>query len=115
MEINLGFTVLQLSDTQALGLFWVLSVIAAFNIAYFLYLSDRKQQGQSVVSTARVKMTVLTGSLIMVGTYADTLAQKPFAIKDCILLALIAAHGWMAEEMVEKFIQKVKKQQPVET
>jgi hypothetical protein len=54
-------------------------------------------------------MTVLIGTLIMVGTYAETLSQKAFALKDCLLLALVAAHGWTAEDMVQTFIKKAAK------
>jgi hypothetical protein len=57
-------------------------------------------------------MTVLIGTLIMIATYADTLSQKAFALKDCLLFALVAAHGWNAEDMVQTFIKKAVKQQP---
>lgn len=101
MELNLGFASLQLSDTQALSLFWAVAVAAAFNLAYLLFIWDRQR---SSVTRARMLMTVLLGSLVVVGTYADALAAKPFAMKDCLLLALVAAHGWMAEEMVRQFV-----------
>ena len=109
MEFDLGFAIIQLSDTQCLALFWVFSVAASFNVAYFLFLKDR---GSETVTRARIAMTVIIGTLIVVGTYADTLCQKPFALKDCLLLALVAAHGWMAEDMVHTFLKKASKQLP---
>jgi len=109
MELNLGFIIVQLSDVQMLGLFWVVTVTASFNVAYYLFLKDR---GPGTVTGARIKMTIFIGTLIMVGTYADTLYQKAFALKDCLLLALVAAHGWTAEDMVQTFIKKAAKQQP---
>jgi hypothetical protein len=109
MEFNLRFIIIQISDTQLLALFWVLTVTVSFNVAYFLFLKDR---GSEVVSRARNIMTFIIGTLIMVGTYADTLAQKPFVLKDCLLLALVAAHGWTAEDMVQSFIKKAAGKQP---
>lgn len=53
--------------------------------------------------------TVFIGSLLVIGTYADILASKPFALKDCILLAFVGAHGWMAENMVNQFMKKAPK------
>jgi hypothetical protein len=82
----------------------------AFNIAYALFLRDRRAGD---VTGARKAMTFLIGSLIVVGTYADTLSAKPFELKDCLLLALVAAHGWMAEDLVRSFMQKAGAQQPV--
>lgn len=104
-----GFNI-QLSDTQGLAIFWVLSVLCAFNISYYLYRCDQKHYGQSANnSLARIWLTVFLGNLVMIGTYANTLAQKPFVLSDCLLLAFIAAHGWMADEMVDGFIEKVRK------
>jgi len=54
-------------------------------------------------------MTVLIGTQIMLGTHANTLSQKAFALKDCLLLALGAAHGWTAEDMEQTFIKKASK------
>jgi hypothetical protein len=102
MEINLGIAIIQLSDTQALAIFWALAVTISFNLAYLLFVKDR---GGSEISKARIWATVFMGSLIVIGTYADVLAAKPFAMKDCLLLALVAAHGWMAEDMVNKFVR----------
>jgi len=104
MEINLGSVIVQLSDTQAISLFWAVAVTGAFNFAYYLFIRDR---GIAQISRSRIAATVFIGSLIIIGTYADLLAEKPFAMKDCLLLALVAAHGWMAEEMVNRFMQKV--------
>jgi hypothetical protein len=102
MELNLGIVRLMLSDTQALALFWAVAVAAAFNLAYLLFIWDRQR---SNVTRARMVMTVLLGSLVVIGTYADALAAKPFAMKDCLLLALVGAHGWMAEAMVRQFME----------
>jgi hypothetical protein len=33
-------------------------------------------------------------------------------MKDCLLLALVAAHGWMAEDMVNKFMKKAVAKSP---
>jgi hypothetical protein len=106
MELNLGFIIVQFSDVQMLALFWVVTVTASFNVAYVFFLKDR---GPRAVTRARIAMTVLIGTLIMVGTYAETLSQKAFALKDCLLLALVAAHGWTAEDMVQTFIKKAAK------
>ncbi|WP_127558279.1 hypothetical protein [Saccharospirillum alexandrii] len=103
MELNLGVSVIQLANTQALALFWAVAVTVSFNLAYWLFLKDR---GETVVTTARIWATVIIGTLIVVGTYADVLSGKAFEMKDCLLLALIAAHGWMAEDMVHKFMKK---------
>lgn len=101
---------IQLSDAQWLSIFWVVSVLCAFNLSYYLYRCDQKNNGQSKYnSSARIWLTVFLGNLVMIGTYANTLAQKSFALSDCLLLAFIAAHGWMADEMVEGFIEKVRK------
>jgi CDP-diglyceride synthetase len=108
MELNLRFVIIQISDTQLLALFWVLTVAVSFNVAYFLFLKDR---GSEAVS-ARNIMTFIIGTLVVVGTYADTLAQKPFVLKDCLLLALVAAHGWTAEDMVQSFIKKATGKRP---
>ena len=102
MEIPFSTLEFQFAGTQSLPLFWAIAVTAAFNAAYLLFIWDRKD---SPVSRARILMTILIGSLIVVGTYADALAHKPFVMKDCILLAFIGAHGWMAEEMVHRFMQ----------
>ena len=99
MEIDLGVIVLQLSATQVLGLFWAAAVAIAFNGAYYLFIKDR---GPACITKARMGFTMLVGTLIVVGTYADTLAaQEVFRMKDCLLLALVAAHGWTAEELVQ--------------
>ncbi|MCB0128633.1 MAG: hypothetical protein KDK04_06960 [Candidatus Competibacteraceae bacterium] len=110
MEFNLGFANVLISDTQLLALFWVVSVAFAFNAGYWLFVRDR---GRADVTRARITMTVLIGTLIVIGTYADVLCQKPFALKDCLLLALVAAHGWMAEDLVKSFMKKAAAQQPV--
>ena len=103
MEINLGIVVIQLSDTQQLSLFWAFAVTVSFNIAYWLFLKDR---GNTEITKSRIWATVFIGSLIVIGTYADVLAAKSFDMSDCLLLALVAAHGWMAEDMVNKFMKK---------
>lgn len=108
MEINLGIVVIQISDTQMISIFWVVAVTVSFNMAYWLFLKDR---GECEITKARIWATGFIGSLIAIGTYADILSAKPFAIKDCLLLALVAAHGWMAEDMVNKFFNKVAKDQ----
>jgi len=107
LEINLGVVIIQISDTQALSIFWAVSVTFSFNLAYWLFLKDR---GKSEISKARIWATVFIGSLIVIGTYADVLSAKSFTMKDCLLLALVAAHGWMAEDMVNKFMKKVTKE-----
>lgn len=109
MEISIGNVNLQLSDTQFLGLFWAVAVVLAFNAAYLLFVWDRNR---STVTRARMLMTILLGSLVVVGTYADALAAKPFAMKDCLLLALVAAHGWMAEELVQSFMAGAARHRP---
>jgi len=109
VEINLGIVIVQVSSTQLLGIFWAVSVFLAFNAAYILFLKDR---GSADITKAKILFTCLIGSLIMIGTYADTLAHKPFAMKDCLLLALVAAHGWMAEELVQSFVKKAAKERP---
>jgi hypothetical protein len=103
MELNLGFVAIQISSTQSLAVFWAAAVTISFNLAYFLFLKDR---GQGSITKARVWMTVFIGTLIVIGTYADTLAAKSFAMKDCLLLALVGAHGWMAEGLVKSFINR---------
>ena len=107
MEFHLGSLVVQVSDPSRLALFWVATVVAAFNVAYLLFVNDR---GSRTTTRARVIVTMLIGTLVMVGTYADTLSQKPFALKDCLLLALVAAHGWTAEDLVQSFIKKAAQQ-----
>ena len=109
MEINLGPLNLQLSQTQFLALFWAVAVSVAFNVAYLLFVWDRQR---TTVTRARILMTVLLGTLVVIGTYADALAAKPFAMKDCLLLALVAAHGWMAEELFQSFIAGARKHFP---
>jgi hypothetical protein len=109
MEISIGPLDLQLSDTQFLAIFWAVAVSVAFNVAYLLFVLDRKR---TTVTRARILMTVLLGTLVVVGTYADALAAKPFAMKDCLLLALIAAHGWMAEELFQSFVAGAHRQLP---
>ena len=109
MEFNLGFALIQISDTQALSLFWAAAVTVSFNLAYWLFLKDR---GDTKITKARIWVTIFIGSLIVIGTYADVLSSKPFAMKDCLLLALVAAHGWMAEDMVNKFMKKAVAKSP---
>ena len=106
MELNLGFIIVQFSDVQMLALFWGLTITASFNVAYIFFLKDRCP---GTVTRTRIAMTVLIGTLIMLGTYANTLSQKAFALKDCLLLALVAAHGWTAEDMEQTFIKKASK------
>lgn len=104
MEIDLGFTVILLTDSQRLSLFWAVAVTASFNFAYWLFLKDR---GSSEITKFRIWATVFIGSLIVISTYAGVLAAKQFAMTDCSLLALVAAHGWMAEDIVNDFMKKV--------
>lgn len=101
MEFNLWIT--------SLPVFWAIAVTVAFNSAYFLFLRDR---GSGDVTRARVAITVLIGTLIVVGTYADALSEKVFEMEDCLLLALVAAHGWTAEGLVRSFMAKAVKQPP---
>lgn len=110
MEISFGSASLQLSETQFISVFWALAVAFAFNTAYLLFVWDRREAS---VTRARIFMTIFVGSLIVIGTYADALASKPFAMKDCLLLALVAAHGWMAEEMVQKVLRAAADLRPV--
>lgn len=109
MVYELGPLNIQLSSVQWLAAFWTFSVLLAFNLAYVLFLYDRVQ---SDVTRARKLMTVFIGSLIVVGTYAHTLASKPFSLNDCILLALVAVHGWMAEDLVQSFMEKATRTRP---
>lgn len=109
MELNLGFTIVQLSDVAALALFWAVTVSAFFIVSYVLFLKDR---GPGAVTRARATVTIIIGTLIMLATYADILSQKTFAFKDCFLLAFVAAHGWTAEDMVQTFIMRAAKQPP---
>ncbi len=110
MEINLAGAVIQLTNTQALEIFWAGAVTISFNLAYWLFLKDR---GETEITRARIWATVFIGSLIVMGTYADILSDKPFEIKDCLLLAFVAAHGWMAEDMVNKFMRKATSKIPI--
>jgi hypothetical protein len=111
MDIAVGTLNLQLSETQYLSMFWAIAVALSFNAAYLLFVCDRKRAS---VSRARILMTVMLGSLVVVGTYADALAAKPFAMKDCLLLALVAAHGWMAEELVASFMGGARRGTPLD-
>jgi hypothetical protein len=103
MELKiLGFVVFL--DQQAwIAIFWTAAVLLAYNVAYALCILDRKH---THTTRARKAMVFLLGSLLVVGTYAQTLSAKTFALNDCLLLALIFAHGWMADELVEKFVQR---------
>lgn len=100
MTLDIGGIGLQLNELQLLAAFWTAAVLLAFNIAYVLCLADRKGR----VSSARKTMVMLMGSLVVTATYADALAAKPFALRDCMMLAFVFAHGWTAEEMVQGFI-----------
>ena len=91
-----------------LSLFWALGVTAAFNLSYAFFLRDGRHRGLPTPSPGRRWMIVFLGTLVVVGTYADTLAKLTFELKHCILLAFVAAHGWMADEMVERFLQTVR-------
>src|SRR5262249_7663714 len=97
--------------TQYLAIFWALAVTIFFNVPYVLFILDRGKAAGGV-SKARVGLTMLIGTLIVIGTYADTLKDKPFAMTDCMLLALVAAHGWTAEGMVQSFIKASADQVP---
>ena len=103
MDFDLGFTVLQISNSQMLSIFWAVTVALSFNITYLLFIKDRGNIG---VSKSRIWATIFIGTLIVVGTYADVLSEKTFEMGDCLLLALVAAHGWMAEDMVNKFMRR---------
>lgn len=101
-EIDLGIDVIQLGSIQALGLAWAVAITIAFNVAYYLFLKDR---GPNEITCHRKFFTALLGTLIVVGTYADTLASLPeFQMKSLLLLAFVAAHGWMAENLVNSFM-----------
>ena|SRR6266576_3669804 len=105
MDINLGVVVFQISPTQILALFWGVMVTLSFNGTYFLSLWDHKE---GAVTRSRIMITVVIGTLVVLGTYADTLAAKPFALKDCLLLAFVAGHGWTAEDLVQNFLKEVR-------
>lgn len=103
MDVSLfGFN-LFLGEEFWIAAFWTVAVLVAFNSAYALYINDRKRQD---ITKARKAMVFVLGSLLVVGTYAQTLAAKAFALNDCMLLALIFAHGWMAEELVDSFMKR---------
>lgn len=108
-EFNIGSWVIQMSDPALLAIFWVFAVGIAFNLAYCLFLKDR---GRSNITGARIAMTIIIGTLIVLGTYADILSKKPFALRDCLILALVAAHGWVAEDLVQKVLKKASKGLP---
>ena len=105
-----------IGETIYLALFWAILVSVAFNLPYFLFSVDRRsryqlqfgQAGRNLVpSPARTALTSMIGTLIVVGTYASILSEKVFELKDCTVLALVAAHGWMAEDMVNQFLEAV--------
>lgn len=103
MEITILGQSLFLGETFWLATFWTVIVLIAFNSAYALYIYDRKRHD---ITRARKAMVFVLGSLLVVGTYAQTLSSKTFALNDCLLIALIFAHGWMAEELVQSFVQR---------
>jgi hypothetical protein len=110
IEIPLGFVQVQLSGTQLLSLFWAATLSGSFNIAYFLSLWERKTVP---VARARIAMTVLIGTLLILGTYVEALGSKVFAWSDCTFLALVAAHGWTAEQFVARFVKNAMERQHV--
>lgn len=88
-----------------IALFWVVSVTFCFNLGYFLSLSAKdslKDRPRPVIVR-----TAVIGTLIMIGTYAHQLStrQGAFELSDCLYLALVVAHGWTAEKIVDKFIE----------
>ncbi|MEQ8242009.1 hypothetical protein [Fulvivirga sp.] len=110
--IEIGGYVLWIPENAFLNLFWVLVMVFSFNGAYFFFRFDRKQNQFNNVSKGKVYATALIGTLIILGTYGNLVMQKPFAIADCSVLALVAAHGWMAEDMVRKFISQIQQPEP---
>lgn len=115
MEINLvsiGGMAIVITQTQLLGLFWAFMVAISFNLAYFFFSVDRRGQQQipgsarRIPSSARTALTSFIGTLIVIGTYASMLSEQSFELADCTMLALVAAHGWMAEDMVNQFLQR---------
>lgn len=103
MEISALGTTVFVGEQFWIALFWTIAVLVAYNTAYALCIFDRKHIR---TTRARKAMVFVLGSLLVVGTYAQTLSAKPFALNDCLLLALIFAHGWMAEELVESFVKR---------
>lgn len=87
------------------AVFWILSVTVCFNVGYGLYLwsSDKSSRKQH----AFILRTALIGTLLMIGTYAHNLSTsgEPFNLSDCLYLALVVAHGWTAEKVVDGFIR----------
>lgn len=89
-----------------LPLFWSVAVALAFNVGYVLHIIER---GSSAAGRGRTYLTVVIGTLVMLGTYAAALSEKNFVLRDCTLLALVAAHGWTGEEFVQSFIDQAKR------
>ena len=83
------------------AIFWIGSVSLFFIGGYCLALWD---QASRRPSRPRIVLNLVIGTLIVIATYADTLYHKDFEIKDFLLLALVAAHGWKAEDIVQGFI-----------
>lgn len=99
-----------LNAIQAFSIFWVLALTLSFNLAYFLFLKDRKGSAggaEAHISTSHVYASIFIGALIVIGTYVPVLTSNTFALNDYLLLALVAAHGWIAVGMVSRFIKQV--------
>lgn len=94
------------SPASQLAWFWFLAVAMAFNSAYALNIWDRATR----VPGGRLCATVLIGTLFVAGTYADALASKQFSMRDLMLLAFVAAHGWTADEVLEHLIRAAGRQ-----
>ena len=103
---------ISIGPTQELAIFWAVAVTVFFNIPYLLSIMDARSKQGSPISKAKVGITMLIGTLIVIATYAETLKDKSFALSDCMLLALVAAHGWTAEGMVQKFLDAAAEKVP---
>ena len=95
---------LNFGEEALYSLFWSSLIALCFSLGYGLRIGDRGREG---ISIARLVFTAMIGILIMLGTYGHTLQAKPFVLRDCLLLAFIAGHGWQAEALVRGFLSRV--------
>lgn len=95
---------LSFGEEALYSLFWGSLISLCFVLGYGLSVGDRGREG---LSYARLMFTAMIGILIMLGTYGHTLQAKPFVLRDCLLLAFIAGHGWQAEVLVHGFLSRV--------
>ena len=95
------------------AVFWILSVSLCFNCGYVLYLCSVDSKSRKPY--AFIVSTALIGTLFVVGTYAHNLSISgdQFALNDCLYLALVVAHGWTAEKVVEGFMKVRSKAGPI--